>query len=81
MSYNQTCPSDFTCPNGHSDDIRYLEDITNYRQVEGFDEEGNLRVDGLYHTDGYDDGNNPRLSCGECGEEFPIPDDLEIDFV
>ncbi|MCI0527005.1 MAG: hypothetical protein L0Y56_06055 [Nitrospira sp.] len=82
MNYNSTCPSDFTCPNGHSGDIVYLEDLTSFRRINGYAEDGTLLVEGFYETEGFDEqATNPRFCCEECGEEFPIPDEVEIDFV
>ena len=78
------------CPEcGGIEAFRYIEDIVNHRNVEGFNEHGVLRVSGRYETgEGYDDGTNPRLECRNndqtgrfCGHEFPIPEGIEIDFV
>ncbi len=70
------------CPSCGSDkDIRYVEDIQNWRRVLGL-EDGTLRVEARYHIgEGWDDGYNARYCCGACLHEFPIPDDLEIDWV
>ncbi len=62
----------------------YLEDIVCYRHIIGFDEQGCLRIDGRYHTgEGFDDGKNPRVICGACCEEFPIPEEImaRVDWV
>jgi len=78
------------CPKcGGTEAFRYIEDIVNHREVLGFTEHGMLRVSGFYETgEGYDYGTNPRLECGNddkdgrpCGHEFPLPPDVEIDFV
>jgi hypothetical protein len=69
------------------DNFQYLEDAVTYRSVlhgHGFKEWAEdevLQVDGLYHV--YDEGNetNPRFLCMNCLGEFPVPDDLELDFI
>jgi hypothetical protein len=61
-------------------DFRYVEDIQNWREVIGL-QAGTLTIDGLYHTgEGYDDGDNPRLQCANCCSEFPVPDDVAVEF-
>lgn len=76
-----------TCPECGYDSIRYVEDISCYREVLGRDpgndddRDARLVVDCLYKTDGYDDGTNPRFQCGSCCHEWPCPDGDEIDFV
>lgn len=86
----------FRCPkcgnDGTRGPLRFLEDITCYRpvlRVHG----GVLVIDGLYATDGYDDGANARFECrgrladpdsyDECGHEWPVPTWLysQIDWV
>jgi hypothetical protein len=70
-----------------SDNFQYLEDAVTYRSVlygHGHEDAGEdevLQVDGLYHV--YDEGNetNPRFLCMNCLGEFPVPDDLELDFI
>jgi hypothetical protein len=60
--------------------FRYLEDIVNHRHV-GEIEDGILKIDSYYETgDGYDDGEDARILCYNCLEEFSLPKDLEIDF-
>jgi hypothetical protein len=61
------------------EDFRYVEDIGCYREVDTLDD-GVLTVDGLYKTEGYDDGENPRLQCARCCKEYAIPDDVEVKF-
>ena len=62
--------------------LRYLEDIVCYREVTGFNDEEELEIDGLYESgEGYDDGENARLTCMDCLREFPIPDGIDVDFV
>lgn len=75
------------CPNpkcGVSDKesrFKYVEDIENRRDVNGFREDGVLLIEGFYETEGGDDGADPRIECQNCLETFAIPPDLEIDFV
>lgn len=77
----------FRCPkcgnDGSEGPLRFLEDITCYRPVLGV-KNGVLEIDGLYRTDGYDDGGNSRFECrgrvpigdglyGECEHEWRVP--------
>ncbi|MEI7511928.1 MAG: hypothetical protein WCK01_00500 [Candidatus Uhrbacteria bacterium] len=77
----------FRCPkcgnDGEAGPLRFLEDITSYRPIVGV-KRGALEIDGLYRTDGYDDGTNMRFECrgrittadgsrSECGHEWPVP--------
>jgi hypothetical protein len=66
------------CTCGH-DEFRYVEDIGCWREVTAINE-GVLFVDGLYKTEGYDDGENPRLQCSRCCAEYAIPEDVETEF-
>jgi hypothetical protein len=79
------CGYDGSSPPWHREDdepFLYLEDIVCYRRVLLEGRQGVLNIHGLYHTgEGFDDGENARLMCGDCLEEFPIPPGLEIDFV
>jgi hypothetical protein len=68
------------CPSCGCQDFRYLEDIQNARRVTGI-EGGLLTIDGFYETDGFDDGENPRLMCCDCCAEYALPGDLECEFV
>lgn len=61
--------------------FKYVEDIENRRDVNGFREDGALLIEGFYETEGGDDGADPRIECQNCLETFAIPTDLEIDFV
>jgi uncharacterized protein YbaR (Trm112 family) len=75
------CP---TC--GGTEEIRYLEDITCERRVcnEIATDEPTRQtvVDGYYTTEGWDElADNPRLLCRSCEVEFPIPDEMEIDWL
>lgn len=77
----------FRCPkcgnDGTQGALRFLEDIVCYRPIVGV-KNGVLEIDGLYRTDGYDDGTNMRFECrgrvasdddcyAECGHEWPAP--------
>ena len=93
----QGIASKLKCPKCGCEDVSqfvYLEDIINCRKVLHVEDDGTLVIDGHYDTDGYDDGDNPRLQCHNevsgdapdsvgniCMHEFPIPDDVETDFV
>jgi hypothetical protein len=75
------CPR---CGNdGERGELRFVEDIACYRPVVGV-KDGTLQIDGLYRTDGYDDGTNMRFEClaqittedGRhtcCFHEWPVP--------
>jgi len=77
----------FRCPrcgnDGADGSLRFLEDIVCYRPVIGV-KNGVLEIDGLYRTDGYDDGIKARFEClarlpsddGSyelCNHEWPVP--------
>jgi hypothetical protein len=60
-----------------------LEEIVCYRSAVGV-KDGILQIDGLYRTDGYDDGSNMRFECqgriptddggyAVCWHEWPVP--------
>lgn len=90
MDHRDTYPEHlgaFRCPkcgnDGSRGPLRFLEDITCYRPVLGV-KSGVLEIDGLYRTDGYDDGTDMRFECRavvvtevgvhvECGHEWPVP--------
>ena len=63
-------PRDLVCPQCGNDRLLYVEDIGCTRQVEGFNADGTLRVNGLYSTAGWDEGENPRIACSSCLREF-----------
>jgi len=67
------------CPDCKHNEFRYVEDISCWRTVL-LASEGNLRIDGLYKTSGYDDGENGRLQCANCCAEFALPESLELSF-
>lgn len=68
------------CPKCESTDVRYTEDIGNDRLVNPLKGK-TVPVDSFYQTDGLDDGEDGRLYCRDCGEEFDIPEGLEIEWV
>lgn len=71
-------PNDLTCPSCGNDRMLYVEDISCAREVEEFDGD-TLSVNGLYTTDGFDDGTNPRIQCSSCCREFAVPDTVSFD--
>ena len=64
-----------------STDLRYIEDISCERALQGINEAGRLIIHGYYQTDGWDDGGNARLYCGDCSESSDLPAGLDIEFV
>ena len=73
------CGWDTSKPGAHWHCLRYLEEVTHEREVHGFDEHGVLIVDVEERISIEDGGANHRLLCGNCLEEFPLPDG-EVDF-
>ncbi len=73
-----------TEPRHRSEAFLYLEDIVCFREVhvpKTKKAKGVIQIDGLYKTgDGFDDGTNPRLMCGNCLHEFPVPEGVELEF-
>lgn len=80
----QTAPQsptvDIRCPKCGNDDLsqmRFVEDLTSYRQLHGVDSEGVLVVnDAEYDTD---DGDNGRLRCFKdgCFHDFELPEQID----
>jgi hypothetical protein len=68
------------CPQCGGEEIAYVEDIGNWRRVRALNG-STLVIDGLYSTEGYDDGDNPRLQCRDCVHEWALPADVEMEFV
>ena len=60
--------------------FRYVEDVTLAKRVEGLDDGGHLEVDAEERVESYGDPAKARLRCGDCNEEFPVPDGLEVVF-
>jgi hypothetical protein len=78
------CPScgwDGSDDGQHNFCFRYLEEVTSIRRVEGFNEAGVLEIAGEERIAIEDAGANGRFECGNCLAEFPIPEELKIDFV
>jgi hypothetical protein len=84
------------CPHGHDGPFRYVEEVTEWRTVEGIEQTPGvggtwLNIDS--NAQQYDDsGDDPRLECRHedhedaaggrlCLTEFEIPDELQIDWV
>ena len=62
------------CPHCGSEDTRHIEDAVLERgQPEIRD--GKLYIDGYYTA--WDEDNDGRLWCRDCGQDFPLPD-MEI---
>ena len=70
------CPN---CPNCEPDQFQHWEDVIASRSVSGFNEDGTLEIFGSSDTG--DEGENGRLVCSECYFEFPVPDDIDIEWV
>lgn len=78
------------CPKcGSLGPFRYLEEITVWRKVRGFNA-GVLEIVSFAQSgEGYDDGENPRFECrydsegtlDYCMHEFPVPDGVELDWI
>jgi len=49
--------------------------------VMGVGASGELRVDASDRIAAEEGGRSPRLQCGECLTEFPLPRGIEIEFV
>jgi hypothetical protein len=78
------CPScgwNGRSPGAHARAFRYLEDVTSMRWGEGADASGAPRVDASDQIDDEERGRSPRLLCGECLAEFPLPRGTRIVFV
>ena len=71
--------TDAKCEKCSSDDVVYVEDISCWRRVLGT-KNGQAIIDGFYRTDGFDDGQNPRLLCRSCLHERPVDADT-LEFV
>ena len=72
-----------TEPSQREEKFAYLEDIVCWREVaDDQDDLDTLVVNGYYQSgEGFDDGSNPRLMCGDCLGEFPIPEGAELEFI
>lgn len=81
-------PTTLTCPHcgwtgdspaGQGRAFRYLEEVTSLRWVVDLEAGGLLRVEASEHAE--EGGLSPRLLCGECLGEFPLPAGIEVEFV
>lgn len=61
------------CPNCGSTEMAFIEDAILYREVKGFDGEGNLHIEGSWKTS---DGDNSRFRCDDCMYEWPLSEFL-----
>lgn len=75
------CSWDESTDGAHDFCFRYLEDVTTLRRVEGFSASGALLVAAEERVAEGEPGGNPRLQCGNCLGEFPVPIGLAIDFI
>ena len=66
------------CPNCGSDRIEHHEDIVARRRFRRVGASGVWIFDGLFDSFD-DDGERPRLWCGDCSHEWPLPA-VEVDF-
>jgi len=74
------CPK---CGNDSWSDMRYLEDIVVYRELRRFNPKADpalVIASGYASGEGYDYGENARLECLACFKEFPLSDEVTIDF-
>jgi len=69
------CPH---CGNTKHERMEVLEEYTHIRELNGI-VDGVLVLEGETST-GWDSGENERLSCKECGRDFPFPKDLRVDY-
>jgi len=65
------------CPKCGGTSLQVWEDTLCTRDVHDFNEYGQLMVDG-YASAGESEGD--RFYCRSCGHEFPIPEDIEIEY-
>ena len=69
------CPN---CDNCETNEFEWCEDVTSYRNIVGFNVHGELVVSGL--SENGDCGENERFLCNKCGQEFPIPASIHIEW-
>lgn len=68
------------CPNRHASDLFLVEDVPEARPIVGVEEDGTI-VASIYNIEQYENVTlNPRLLCGECSTEFPIPEGMSYSF-
>lgn len=62
-----------SCPSCGSERIEHHEDVVARRHFRGLRDDGVLVFDGF--TDSFDDdGMRPRLWCGDCSQEWDLPE-------
>ncbi len=71
-----TCPQ---CGNNNGSSFQLWEDVIASRDVFGFNKKGVLEISGSSSPG--DDSENDRLVCMSCMKDFPIPDDIEVEYV
>jgi hypothetical protein len=79
-----TCPAcgwAARSPGAHAHAFRYIEEVTSIRWVMGVDASGTLRIDASDRIADEEGGRSPRLQCGECFAEFPLPTGTKVEFV
>jgi hypothetical protein len=77
-----TCPHcawDASADGAHYSCFRYLEEVTSTRRVIGMKNRHALAVEAGEKIGVDDEGSYPRLLCGNCLEEFPVPDGITIE--
>jgi hypothetical protein len=73
------CGWDGASPGVHGHAFRFLEEVTSMRTVIGTTSRA-IRVDSDERIAVDDPGAAPRLLCGNCLEEFDIPEGMKIAF-
>jgi len=71
-----TCPH---CGNDNDSNFQMWEDVIASRDVFGFNENGVLEISGSSSPG--DDSENDRFVCMSCWKDFPMPDNIEVDYV
>ena len=65
----------------HWSALRWLEEVTSERKVEGIGPNGELMVQVRERIGLEDPGANARLLCAICLSEFAVPEGLPVDFI
>lgn len=69
------CPH---CGTTDLDKLQFREMVPSYRKLNGL-RDGDLMVS-LESEEDYESADVAELFCTECGRNFPIPDDVTLDF-
>lgn len=70
------------CPKCGEDEINVIEDCVIERGPIYITDDGRVECDGYYTAEGWDEvADNQRFHCRNCGEEFPIPEGIEVEWV